>query len=630
MHQVIQFGKPRGLWYRARSEVYSPTVYPRIDQAPLDYQTEAFDVVFRDDSIETRPGIAQSTDCSSFIAVGQTIVQIAFYRKSDGTNRLLVLDSTGKLWDPAFSTVTPILNIAAMTAFSLATLYDRAYISPHNKSTGLQSQYVYVYDTTAVCRAIGGTAPAAYVLAPVNSAVAGNVEAGIHLVNVAFETASGFVTKMGALAVQYTATGGFCLRVTGVPTGPAGTTARYILATKVIAAYNGNYLDYEFFFVPGGRIADNVTTVIDSLNFFDSDLISSADHLFDQLETVPAALNLSNAEGRLTTCGEYANPSIVRVSKGAAPEAFSSIDGFIVVDPGDVGGTVTNVVENRGTWYITKRERLYSTFDNGNVPALWKLNLIDSAVGAPVFGVSRVDDTKGPTSDLFLVADRSGLRAFGGGSSAIELSYPIEYLWRSTFNSTSTQVLIDSFNKRIYVRALDSTILVGDYNNGLTPEGIRWAQWSNFQGFMAIATQTDNTIWLYIGGFPGSQRRVHVIDGTATSEVGGAIPSTFATAMARASNDGAIGHFSEIRYKADINGYLSFITYGINKSYTTSPPEQIGEGTPPSGERRRLINHINEGCMVRFGLLNAVATHRFAVQNIRLYAKRLWGARYGG
>lgn len=494
----IDLSKTMGLWNRGRYE-----------QCPEDHLLEATNILYnRADGWRNRDGLVEDLDTSVYITGGRKITQFSFYVDSAGATHYLILDSVGNLWDPTFSTVTPILSIGLMTGFSVITIYSRAYITPHNWQTGLNGEFVYVYDGTAVARKAAGVKPVSVGLTAANSATAGNIEGGTHLLAVVYETSSGFITPPGATVAQWAATGALSLNATVIPTGPAGTVARHLLATRTLNSYNGNYKDYEFFFIPGGTINDNVTVALDPINFWDSDLVESADYLLDILEEIPASLSINELEGRLVTGGEKLYPHVARVSGSGDPETFSSLEGFLLINPTENGGNlnsiaVTNFIEQRGVWYIFKLAKTYYTQDNGGPPNTWKIELLDCALGTGILGISRVEDTKGTTSDTFLVATREGVRIFSGGYIEDNpLTWKVANYWTkpSTINFgldytglKYSKVCVDPTRKLIYVIVRDyatggtsepAPFLVGDYSLGLNWQAIRWVTWDN--GFSNI------------------------------------------------------------------------------------------------------------------------------------------------
>src|SRR5687767_1541546 len=263
-------------------------LWDRDDNYPLGYGLNFRNVRFDNKAVFTRESISNSFSLTA-LGLGGTDRLIAFwpYRPSAApfTQRYIVLvqnttNTNGRFFDTgAAAPAVPILSIGTVTSASVIQLYDRIFISPR-----LAGQVVYVYDTALMttARAIAGTAPTTVPAAAIGAA--GNCEPGLHLVSVAFETNTGFITKPArnagiSLATQITVASGTPsqINLTAIPTGPAGTSKRHILYTKVIPRYDGNPENYEFFFA--GVINDNVTTLF-TINLFDSQLVSSSDYLY--------------------------------------------------------------------------------------------------------------------------------------------------------------------------------------------------------------------------------------------------------------------------------------------------------------------------------------------------------------
>lgn len=357
--------------------------------------------------------------------------------------------------------------------FSAITINDRAYITIHDRVSGKISSTLYVYDGVTA-RAAAGVAPTTNPGAA--NGAAGVVEAGIHLIAFAWETSSGFITKYGP-AIQYSAPGALKINVTSVSNGGSGTAAKHILATKVIPNYDGNQNNYEFFFVPNGKINDNVTTSI-TIDFLDSQLVDSGDTLLDQLDIIPAGVFLCEHEGRLVSGGENGFESFARVSNSAKPESFSSIDGFIKCSPGD-GGGLKNGRSFRGNLYLFKSNRTYAAHDNGGSPSEWPISLIDGGIGAEAFSIADVLDSKTFTRSMLFVLGKSGLQPFDGSYSQLPMSYNQDADLQTYFNDKSSLVA-NPVTKEIYV-ILDGHpskyILMYNYADGLSYDRVRCSPW---------------------------------------------------------------------------------------------------------------------------------------------------------
>src|SRR6202008_2690304 len=96
---------------------------------------------------------------------------------------------------------------------------------------------------------------------------------------------------------------------------------------------------YQFFFVPGGRIANNTSTEI-TVSFYDADLLEDASHLIDNFSEIPAVVGLNTYHGRMIAYTTTLDISLIGVSAPGEPEAINSVDGLLIV-PLD-GNPITN------------------------------------------------------------------------------------------------------------------------------------------------------------------------------------------------------------------------------------------------------------------------------------------------
>lgn len=466
-HESLAIPNFNGLWKRGDA-----------DSCPNDHFIDCNNIEYVQSGFKSRSGIEPF----------QPIPNVRrFYTFTQETGQsLLVLDQDGNIYDTGSPTpLTPILTVTGMTDFAYVSISGRAYLSPSDGRTGLEDEFIYVYegDGTAARKAAGDapvTADGA--LAAANSATAGNVEAGIHIFSVVYETASGFLSAPGPTGAfpTVTADGTKKVDLSAIPVSPSGVvTKRHILATKAIypPLYTGNTEGYEFFFVPGGEIANNTATTL-TVNFFDADLIDSADDLFDLFSEIPAVVALNTYHGRLMGLATFDDISICLVSNVGEPEAVNQIDGLLL-SPLD-GNPNTNGQEFRDVWYQFKQSRTFAFSDNGDVPSSWPLTVLDQGVGASVHGVAFVLDSGGVNVDYLITCDFSGIMLFNGTFIRPELSWKIHDFWinidRAFFKYI--QIINDSLSQKLYLSLPDRHMLIGDYQNGLTPKDIRWSPWS--------------------------------------------------------------------------------------------------------------------------------------------------------
>lgn len=475
-HEPIVLDKFMGLWDR-----YNLTDLAGKDEScPIDHALDFDNMRFAGDRIRSRPGLDRF---DIFFLGGVSVLRMHTFRTTV-FERDLIMDASRRIWDRSTVTILATGPVGA-NDFALINLYNRCYFMFFAASAGegITGDTVYVYDGTT-CRTAGGTAPVGTITAA--SGGLGKVEIGIHAYAVAFETASGFITKAGGF-VSFNSGAPNLINLSTIPLGPAGTVARHVLMTKI--AYTGwaadNWNDIEFFFVPGGRIPDNVTTTF-AVSAYDADLVASADYLLDELVTIPAGSCFTELNGRLCISGfpGVDNP-LVRVSKPGLPESFSSIDGFVLCRPGD-GGIVKAITTHRDTLMMHKEFRTSMTRDNQNAPASWEVIPIDNTIGtSSCHGISKVLDVQGPSTDYYLIASKTGLERFSGSFDTRPLTWKVQGIWNriTATEFYQIQVVQDPILKRIYISLpLDGStalfhILVGDYELGLDPDSIRWSIW---------------------------------------------------------------------------------------------------------------------------------------------------------
>lgn len=468
-HEPVTLKANRGLWYRG--------IYPNIT-APEGFVHQLSNMEpDLTDLMVTRRDFAS--------AVSTSAVVIRFYRfaRSTGAARYIWLDASGNLYDTGSATPsTPIVAAATAgwgtpTDFVMTCIADRAYVSPVDRATGLTSAYVWVYnpDWAGVpMRQAAGTRPNTAGMAGATAA-GGNCEPGLHLVALAYETTSGFITKIGATVLQFTCNStNRTINLTSVPTGTANVvTKRHVLMTKVIPNFDGNVLNYEFFFV--GTINDNVTTTY-SINKFDSELVRSMDYLEDLLEQIPAGIGLTEYANSLCVAGEKANPGIIRVSVKLQYEAMAETDGYVDTGLSD-GRGVRTIVDDGQNLRFFKSGRAGYTFDNGGAPITWQVRITDGDQGCEFLGIGRMFESGNIDAGQFLVGNTKGLYLFDGTLNQIPLSFNIETLWQQSSGSGVIQICVDSVQRRIYC-LVNTSLFVADYTLGLSPDSIVWLTWT--------------------------------------------------------------------------------------------------------------------------------------------------------
>jgi len=476
------------------------------------------------ESLVSRPGYAPLGLFS-----GDTLLRLWPYRKpSDATDRFIVFYQSGANTNIKDSGGGTGLNLGTVGHdFQLFILRDKAiggdiFVHPAlQQPLGFGNLRIYRLDGLPF-RDAAGISPAPGVPIVAVTGAAGKVETGVHLIAVAYETDTGFITPPGPFIATiysptvYTAPGGAAINLTIIPLGPAGTVARHILVSKVIRPpFNGDVLVPELFFAPGGKISDNTTTILTGLSFYDSELVNSADYLLDELEVIPSGVCYCIYRNRLIIVGfppTAAAPAvggintipsyIARVSNPGAYESFSAIEGFIQVAIND-GDALQACWEQNGNLYIAKGNRTYVTRDNGGPPNTWEVNLVDAAIGCGPWGVAKVDNSQNSLVEGgTIIGSRRGIYFFTGQYSTFPLTYNIEAIYRREvaampFYSSffSSKFYYDSYRRLLYcllggsvTGTISTSLLVGACDNGLNPEKVRWSKFNNFSNTAGSTT----------------------------------------------------------------------------------------------------------------------------------------------
>ena len=592
------------------------------DDVPFDHFVSALNCVPSSFGIATREGSVLSLTLPS-------ILRFHPYKRIGEAQRLIILTTGGNFYD-SLDLVTPILTVATATDFSMVSMFNRAYITPHNGAKGISGEFVYVYEGSGVCRKAAGVAPTGFTLGVTDSALSGYIETGTHLFAVAYETSTGFITIPGpAIYAEYEAPGGFKATVSAIPLGPAGTAARHLVGTKILVDYNGDQVNQAYYFIPGGSIEDNTTETLD-IDFFDADLQASADYLFDQLAEIPASLGLGDYQGSLVTYGEYSYDSIIRVSKVANPESFATTDGYLPIDPGD-GEGIKNCVEYRGNLVIFKSKRTYVTVSNGDAVAFWKADSVDKSVGTEIFGVGQILDARGASTDTLVIADRSGLLLYDG-TYRMNLTDKISNIWTDINQAEfhQVEVYLDPTSQRVYVNfpyltsSTPNYILMGDYQRGLDKDNIKWFKWSFPQNPKCIGIDIDNSTQAPIFKYGGTN--IYALDKTVYNDVNTAINCYVQSAYLHFIGKGItfrdfINNFSDIKVRATGVGSLIVTLYGLDNVSTVTLPVKALAASPG----KPLQWHCNftvERMSVKFSM-NTAGSY-FNLARFAVFGNKLW------
>jgi hypothetical protein len=602
------------------------------DSAPEGFFIDCLNNKFNESEVSSRDG-------SVSVLSQANIIRFYKYKRLGETPRYIILDSGGNLYDSLYPN-NAIFSDASFVDFTLVNYNNRAYLSPHNRQRGIPGKGVLVYQGTGPggCRLAAGTGPTGFTLTAVESASAGNVEAGIHLIAVCYISDTGYCTAPGpAIFAQVTASGGKKITVGNIPIGPSWVSKRIILATKSIPVnlFNGNQLGYKFYFVPLGTINDNTTTSFD-ISFYDISLVSSADYLLDNLSIIPAFLGLTTYGGRLLGWAANGEEHSLRGSNSLDPETFDSADGILSVDPSEAISGIKNCIEFRKNLVIAKSNRLYGTTDTGDSLSTWSVDKLDMSAGTECQGFAKILDIKGTQNDRLFIADQSGLVEYDGIVKRPELSWNIEGIWKrinkAKFNLV--QVVDDPLNRRLLVTIpLDnataiSHILYADYSKAfriyygtavIDETQIKWSIWTFPNPVVSIVGDADATTFASQIEYATSAAIYDIKDGLH-DDANTAIDSWFKTNL-KSAQQGWINHFGGVKLRVVGSGSLQIQAAGedgINS--TTIPPLTLA--TAPGYEPDRIFNFINEKMSLRFRVSNF--GEYYTINRIDIYGKPLW------
>lgn len=576
-YEKLTLSKLKGLWSRGAQ-----------DTAPLDYFLDCLNIDFDPSEVRTRKGLSSAITLGYGAGNGKVVRFVNFFNPTAGIITL-ILDNSGNLYSfssRAGDTATaPLITVAAATDFSAIQVLGKIFIAFHNGETGLSGVNLKVYIPAAALandeiRDAAGLAPSAAVaMTAANGAASTLMNAGTYKIAVVDLTTSGHYTVPGPevtavfTPTTYISPGAVKISLSVIPT--LTNMKRQIIITKADLE--------EYFFLPsafGGFINDDSTTTA-TLDFDDTtDLVDSADYLFDQLETIPAPLGLDEYHARLITLGEYSNQSIARASRPGEPESFDAVDGVIVVNKDD-GFICKNSAILRDVFYIHKSLGVFAVQDNGDVPANWAVYPVDRSINTPIHGISEFFNLSGirAARDWYLTIDRSGIILNNGSFVKPPITYVINDLWqRFSFAYYHKAVLaVDEQTHRIFcaipidASTENNLLLFGDYNEcpGTIPDAsTQWTPWElkpggtlkrpTALGLIAIAGDTVPT--LKFGSIDGGGK-IWKLDPTATLDVATAIESFIETSLLLYV-DGFVHFFTAVRMRMKGSGNLEISIRG--------------------------------------------------------------------
>lgn len=633
-HSPITIDNFSGLFSRGILESVPPDHMPVDDISPPDCPNLSFD----ENKVSQRNAFGLLAAYPGSFT--HPVKRFFNFFKSDGTIYRILLDSNSHFW----SNGTDLGAVAGASDFSMIALGDRAYISAFGTNGNpLSGINVKVYDGTTF-RDAGGAAPAVGAFAAANGA-AGVIEKGLHLIAVAYETDSGFITPP-CTAIQYTAPGALKINLTNIPTGPAGTLYRHILITKYIRVFDGNVKNYMLYKI--AKILDNTTTSL-TIDQYDSALIDQAGYLYDELATIPAGVHLGSYRNCMVSSGAYGETSVVRVSKPGDFESFSGVDGFATVFKED-GGGINATAEFRGSLYMLKSFRTFATVDNGGPVNSWTIQTVDAGIGCEPHGIGIISGAKGTGIEGLFIASHSGLMYFQGiyQLQNVNLTWKIQAVWDQMDSGIgsgtllSVEVLVDTRKKLIYINipytggGPVNVLLVGDFQRGLDPKAIRWDMWGlkesggNTLTFNSITFGIVNTTTYipelqvaFASSVPANANILKLSTSASGSDNGVGMNSFYSTGMIPSTGAG-VTHFNMIKLRI-YNGPR--IVLSLKGDAPIADQNSFVTADLVNVEQRFLCNYMNRRgrLFIRFSPNGAIGVNfTFVLERIDIFVKPLW------
>lgn len=447
---------------------------------------------------------------------------------------------------------------------------------------------------------------------------------------------STFTVAAGFVPAEVISDGAHGIEVSAIPLGGTGVKRRIILATRAD--------EEEFFFVPNvpgsqSEINDN-TTVSTVINFDDTDLVDSADYLFDILEAIPGGSSMCKYRNRLIITGPFL-PGIqerILVSNINDFETFNWVSGYVQIqnerDNNDVFGSFVL----RDVLYLTKFVGTFATQDNGDNPSTWPVTVIDGVVGTYAHGTSTFTETQEApdTGDMVVLASKSGLYLFDGVFRRPELSWKIEKLWgrinaEKFFRVTVTH---DPWRHRIYVSVpLDeatepSHVLVCDYSDGRTADAVRWSVFQFHKNPSCIGMVYFGSListpryTLKIGSLDAGNTYLYSMEEGVKNDDGNVITSNYCPGPFYV---GGVGCFKLLHFRSWGVGRLNITLTGEDGVLSTVPP-YLTLSAAPGRELDRQINFTNEKLHIRIANGNSLNDYMI-IDRLDVHGLQLWPIR---
>ena len=430
------------------------------------------------------------------------------------------------------------------------------------------------------------------------------------------------------------------VNVTNIPTGPSYVVQRILLATQAGGS--------EFFFVPNGVIYDNTSTSLE-VDFYDTDLVISADYLFDIMEVIPGGTGLCKYNGRLVLVGAFFYDQTALISNVGDPETISTVSGYVSIPIENDGNSLAACAILRDTLYLFRGVGFWNTQDNGGDPSTWPVNVTDLTVGSTQKGLAGFTTTQSgasDTGDILLLCSKEGIYIFDGVVRRPELTFKIQDIW-STIPLTNSfggfinvQVAQSVWTHQLFI-AYPSTpssvyadaLLVGDYDPApgiIDPIGIRWSRFK----FPITPTCIKTSDTLYVGTVQSNPGNLFRLNLTAGDDFGPTAIQCYIKTFLATAAPGWVNFFKAFRIRVNATGTITVTLYGEDNVLIENTPatgfilNTLASMTQPAGkEFLQLINFVNEKMSMQVGT-NAIGAS-MNLNRIEIFAIPRWQVRPG-
>ena len=456
-----------------------------------------------------------------------------------------------------------------------------------------------------------------------------------------FGSPSGSISYWGSFSPAVASCDGIHkVNVTNIPTGPSYVQQRIILATQAGGA--------EFFYIPNGTIPDNTTTSFE-VNFFDTDLVISADDLFNNFEIIPAGTGLCKYNGRLVLVGAFFFNQTALVSNVSDPESISTVSGYISVPVENDGNNLVACGILRDILYLFLEVGFWNAQDNGGDPSTWPVQVTDLVVGSYQNGLCAFTTTQSgasDTGDILLIAAREGIYIFDGTVRRPELTFKIQDIWNNIpvaygaggFNNV--QVCQSVWTHQLFI-AYPSTptskyadaLLVGDYDpipGVLDPIGIRWSRF--VFPITPTAIKTGDT--LYLASVQTNPGYIFKLGTSQGDDFGSNAINCYLKTYLATVQPGWINFFKAFRLRTNTNGKITVTLYGEDNVLIETTPAAgnlvnilASLSTPAGREYLQLINFVNEKMSMQIGTYGY--GYFMNLNRIEIFALPRWQVRPG-